>query len=292
MKLSCTPFSLGGTIRSGEMDLEGWVRFAAEQGLDGVDLLDSHGYPWLWKETAGRPGRVVEWARREGVAIAGYGCSNNFAVADPERHRCEVENARFALREAAEAGAPFLRIFGGTFEGVGNGGGYGGFALAYEQIRRGLDLLLVDAERCGVVLALENHGRLPGHAWELRSLVESHASPWLRVLFDYGNFLGNSMDEPQDPLRAWPVLAAYVVGAHYKDFRTAAPGSGRKFEPCRLGAGVVPVRQLTAEMVRSGYDGFFSLECGALPGGSEKEGVVRCLEDMREMKRLFERLKP
>lgn len=292
MKLSCTPFSLGGTIRSGAMDLEGFVVFGAEQELEGIDLLDSRSYPWLWGETAGWPERLLGWMRREGVALAGYGCSNNFAVEDPERHRLEVENACFAVREAAALGAPFLRIFGGAFEEPGVEGGYGGLAQAYERIRRGLDLLLVEAEREKVVLALENHGRLPGHAWELRSLMEAYATPWLRVLFDYGNFLGNSMDEPQDPLRAWSLLASYVVGAHYKDFRKAPAGSGRKFVPCRVGAGVVPVRQLTAEMVRSGYDGFFSLECGPLPGVNEKEGVVQTLGEMGELKRLFMRLKP
>ncbi len=106
---------------------------------------------------------------------------------------------------------------------------------ALPLIIRGIEACLPDAERCGVVLALENHGRLPGHSYEVRMLLDHFNSRFLQCTFDCANFMGANMDEPENPLHAYANLRGRIAHVHVKALAGAArqpqpaPGIRRRF---------------------------------------------------------------
>lgn len=285
MKLSCTPISLARTLREGQMDLRGFLRYCAEQQLEGVDLLDSRTYPWLWKDPSAELDQVATWAGQDGLKIAAYACGNNFAKNSDEDFRGQIDLVRHALDEASRCGAPLLRIFGGYHYQTGGDPGMG-LARGFERIIQGIGECLPYAERCGVVLALENHGRLPGHSWEIESLIRHFDSPWLQVTFDPANFIANNMDEIEDPLRAYARLKNQVVHVHVKDFGPAKIDLKRRVEPCLNGEGLTPIRQFLAELIGDGYSGFCSLEYESSRVMPELQGVPLSFEYFKEFRRL------
>jgi 3-oxoisoapionate decarboxylase len=75
--------------------------------------------------------------------------------------------------------------------------------------------VLPEFERHGVVLALENHERLP--AAELAGLVQRLDSPWVGICLDTVNSLG-LLEMPEYTIK---ILAPYTVNVHVKDFEIA-----------------------------------------------------------------------
>ncbi len=271
------------------MDLRGFLRFCAENGLEGVDLLDSVGYPWLWRDAASELAQVARWAEAEGVAIVAHACGNNFAKAEESAFRAEVATVENAIEEAARCGAPLLRVFGGYHLQTG---GELGYARGMERVREGLEACLPLAQARGVVLALENHGRLPGHSYEIAALLAHFDTPWLKVTFDPANFLANNMDEPEDPLRAYERLHPQIAHVHVKDFGPAKLDLSRRVEPCLPGEGLTPLRQCLAALEEDGYTGFCSLEYEASRVCPELEGVPRALAYFTETRALHRVLYP
>lgn len=280
MKLSCTPISFQKTFREGGMTLRSFLETCARLGLDGVDLLDIDHYPWFWAspdELCTVSGQAAEL----GLAIAAYSCGNNFGLTDPAARAAQVEGVVRALGRARDCGAPVVRLFGGYHKGarpeaeVGTSDGL-------ELVIQSLELCLPHAERCGVVLALENHGRLPGHSYESRAIIDHFASPWLRATYDAANYHGNSMDEDEDPLRALDNLLGRIAHVHLKDVRPTPPGSPRKREACISGQGITPLRQVVAALAASGYTGYCALEYEAAATVPEAEGVPQSLSYLRE----------
>jgi sugar phosphate isomerase/epimerase len=285
MKLSCTPISLAQTLKKGQMDLRGFLRYCAEQQIDGVDLLDSQSYPWLWKDLSTELDRVAAWAKEDGLKIAAYGCGNNFAKNSDADFREQVALVHNALDEASRCGAPLLRIFGGYHHQTGGEPGMG-LARGFERVIQGIDECLPHAEKRGVILALENHGRLPGHSWEIESLIRRFDSPWLRVTFDPANFIANNMDEIEDPLRAYARLKNHIAHVHVKDFGPAKKDLKRRVEPCLNGEGLTPIRQILAELIGDDYPGFCSLEYESNLVVPELQGVPLSFEYFKEFHRL------
>ena len=58
----------------------------------------------------------------------------------------------------------------------------------------GLERCLPAAERCGVLLGLENHWGLGRTAEGVMHIVDAIDSPWLQVTMDTGNFLEDPYD--------------------------------------------------------------------------------------------------
>ncbi len=283
MKISITPISVAQMMRSGKMDAEGFVNYCAELGADGVDILDTRCYAWFWKDRAREFKALPRWLEQAGIKLAAYATGNNFAKFKQEDWQAQVAVVREALREAAELGAPVLRIFGGHHE---DNGGEPGMTTpsGLPLIARGIEACLPDAERLGVVLALENHGRLPGHSYEVRMLLDQFNSRFLQCTFDCANFMGANMDEPENPLHAYANLCGRMAHVHVKDSGPALPGSRFKRQAFVAGRGDVPLRQFAALLERDRYGGFCSLEYEASAMVPEDVGVPQSLDYLKNIR--------
>ena len=82
MKLSLSMYSCVRAVQAGQLDLNGFVDFAAAQGVAGVELLDI-----FWSDAERELPRVKRRIADAGLDIAVYSISNNFIPAGSQRSR-------------------------------------------------------------------------------------------------------------------------------------------------------------------------------------------------------------
>jgi sugar phosphate isomerase/epimerase len=82
-----------------------------------------------------------------------------------------------------------------------------GFKWVIDSIEK----CLPAAEKCGVILGLENHWGLARTPEGLLKIVNAIGSPWLQVLLDTGNFL----EDPYDKIEQCAARAVYMHAKTY-----------------------------------------------------------------------------
>lgn len=277
MKLAVTMYSLNNSYRKGETDVEDFINFCGTLEIQGVDLL---GYYWKDKEAEMK--KVPNLLERNNLVLAAYAAGNNFVHEDEIKRKGEIERVKREIDTAAELKAPLMRIFGGSFttakEGVGShdpSWGVFGEGLSRGKTKEdAIDMIIESLRECadyaknrGIILALENHGGIPGTSQEVKHILDSINSPFLRATVDIGNFLSLN----QDPQEAVEELISYAVHVHLKD--VSKKGSN---EQSILGEGIIDLETILRTFVQSGYDGFFSLEHEM--AGDEKQGIRKSID--------------
>jgi sugar phosphate isomerase/epimerase len=285
MKISCTPVSMARSFKEEVMDLESYLNFIAEQELEATDLLDSLCYPWQYKDKKREFKQIPKWLRKTGLKLAALACGNNFAKSCREEFDENIEKVKNSIREAAELGAPLVRIFGGYHEDCGGEKGMD-YNKGFVSVIQGIERCLPEAEKYNIVLALENHGRLPGLSWEIKAILEYFRTPFLRCTFDCANFLANNMNETESPLNAYKLLKNDIVHCHLKDWgKPFGKLKGRKVAAYPAGAGgIVPLQQFAALLELNHYEGFCSLEYEAAWQIPELDGVRESLKYLRQIR--------
>jgi len=275
MKTSITMYSFHRAARHKGMTVEQFIRTAGGMGVDGVDLLS-----YFWRDEAAEAQKVAGWLKEAGLDLAAYAVGNNFVRGDDADFAKAVQTVRDGIEMAARLGAPTLRVFGGSLpEGVT-------VEQALERAARGLRECLPLAEENNVVMAVENHGGMPGTSAELRGLLEAVDSPFVKACVDIGNFL--SAGEDAGPaVEATAHLAAHV---HVKDFKRFDLDSdqGRKperadwrLEACAVGEGCVPLVECFQAFSDAGYTGYLSLEYEGV-SDDEQAGVQESIAAIRD----------
>ncbi|MCY3977173.1 MAG: sugar phosphate isomerase/epimerase [Chloroflexi bacterium] len=276
MKLSLSMYSCVRAVQAGQLDLTGFIDYAAAQGVAGVELLDI-----FWTDAEREIPQVKRRVADAGMDVAVFSISNNFIQPEASAHAQELADLKRGVDIALELGTDIVRVFSGNArEGVSQQEG-----MAW--ILEGLSAGAAYAEARGVTLALENHGKFAGRSDQVRDIIDAVASPALRVNLDTGNFLPIG----QNPTEAAEHLADLVVLTHLKDMRPAASDEashvfadpmGQLLTGSVIGAGLVDLAAIRAVMDGAGYFGWWSLE---YEGGEEPlaVGVPRSLAAARRL---------
>ncbi len=274
MKTGITQYSFHKTMADGTMDYPGFINKAAELGFETLDIV---GY-W-WKDEEAEAKQIQKWCKEAGVQLAGYAIRDNLVTEDPAEFDEQLVQIRHGLEVASTMEAPLMRVFGGHMkEGVSD-------EDSLAMVIRGFSAVIADAEKAGVIMALEDHGGMPGTSGEVLQVVEAVASDYLKPLVDLGNFLGKG----QRPEEAVVDLAPIAVQTHVKDFRVLPKGAdeGRPCKygdynllGCTVGDGDIDLVKCFTTLSEAGFDGSVTLEYE----GSEPEdvGVPRSLEAIKD----------
>ena len=269
-------YSCVSAVRAGQLDLMGFIDYAAAQGVAGVELLDI-----FWTDAVREIPLVKERIAAAGMDVAVYSISNNFIQPEASARTKELADLKRGVDIALELGTNILRVFSGSArEDVTQ-------AQGMDWILEGLTAGAAYAESRGVTLALENHGKFAGRSDQVREIIDAVASPALRVNLDTGNFLPVG----QYPTEAAADLADLVVLMHLKDMRRAegneashvfADPDGQLLTGSVIGDGLVDLAAIRAVMDGAGYDGWWSLE---YEGAEEplEVGVPRSLANARKL---------
>ncbi len=247
-------YSCVRAVQAGQLDLMGFVDYAARQGVEGVELLDI-----FWTNAEREIPAVKARIADAGLDLAVYSISNNFIQPEVSARAQELADLKGGVDIALGLGTDIVRVFSGSArEGVSQEEGR-------DWILEGLTAGAAYAEARGVTLALENHGKFAGRSDQVRDIIDAVASPALRVNLDTGNFLPVG----QNPTEAAKHLADLVVLAHLKDMRLAtgdeashifADPAGQLLTGAVIGEGLVDLAGIRTVLDSVDYAGWWSLE--------------------------------
>ena len=210
--IGVSTYSFWGFQRDELRDIGKCIDLAAKMGFDGVEILQiqmkDFSPPALQK--------IKRRAFMAGVDLMGFSTHQDFVDPDEIVRRRNVEQTITYIEQAYALGIPTLRINTGrwgtseNFDALMANRGIEpvleghteeeGFEWVIESMKQ----LVPYAEKCGVVLGLENHWGLGLTPEGVMRVVDAVKSPWLQVTLDTGNFL-------EDPYGRLEKLAPHTV---------------------------------------------------------------------------------
>lgn len=203
-------------------DVNKCIDIAAEYGFDGVEiLLYQISQTELLSNSALQ--NIKRRAHVHGLPLYGMSTHQGFVSPDKEVRRMNIELTIGQIELCYKLGIPTMRVNTGRWgtskdfdELMANRGiepplpGYkeeDGFPWVIDA----LEQCLVAAQRCGVILGLENHWGLGLTPEGVMRIVNAINSPWLQVTLDTGNFL-------EDPYPKLEMLAPNAVLVQAKTY--------------------------------------------------------------------------
>jgi sugar phosphate isomerase/epimerase len=233
--------------------------------------------------------RAVHVLREAGIGVSAVGSPVGKAPVDGDLQH-ELRRFRAALEAADALGTGLIRVFSFFVTD-------GRYAEQRDEVLRRMSALATEAEANGVTLVHENesyiYGDTPGRC---RDLVDSVASPALRLAFDPANFVQAGV---RPHAEAWPLLADHVAHFHVKDAVTVDRQGGPSYpapapELALMGSVRLPgegegqLPELLGELASRGYAGFLTIEphlAFRMPEASGDErfaAATRALRDLVE----------
>lgn len=234
-----------------KLSIEQCIDLAAEAGFDGVEILHIQ----MTDESNAALQRIKQRAFRQGLDLCGFSTHQTFVSPDPAVRRKNVDHTIHCIELAYALGIPTIRVNTGRWgtsksfdELMANRGieprleGYTDDD-AFGWVAEGLTACLPAAEKCGVVLGLENHWGLGRTAEGVLRVIEMIDSPWLQATLDTGNFLERQYEQ-------YALLAPRAVLVQAKTY---------------LGGGTwytleIDYDRVAAILRQAGYRGYISLE--------------------------------
>lgn len=200
-------------------DVERCIDLAAEMGFDGVEILHRQ----MTDESNATLQRLKRRAFSHGVDLCGFSTHQGFLSPDPAVRKKNVDHTIHCIELAYALGIPTMRVNTGTW---GTSKNFDDLMAhrgveppveghtdeeAFGWVIDGLSACLPVAEKCGVLLGLENHWGLGRTPQGVLRIVDGIRSPWLQVTADTGNFL----EDPYDKLALLAPKTVYVQAKTY-----------------------------------------------------------------------------
>ena len=201
-RIAVSTYSFWQFNRRDLRDVETCIDLAADMGFDGVELL-------LRQMTDESDGYLQKLKRRafvNGLDLCGFSTHQGFLFPDKVERQKNVDLTNHQTELAYKLGIPTMRVNTGTWrtsknfdELMKNRGieppikGYtdeDGFGWVIDCLGQ----CVKTAEKCGVILGLENHWGLGRTPEGVLRIVDAIKSPWLQVTMDTGNFLEDPYD--------------------------------------------------------------------------------------------------
>jgi sugar phosphate isomerase/epimerase len=257
LKLALNAYSFDKTLKDGSMTLAKTVEYCAQHGFEGLDATGYYfpGYPKV--PTDEYIYGLKRTAFVNGVSISGTGVRNDFAQADAEARRRDVQMVNDWIEVASKLSAPVIRVFTGPKMPEGR---------TFDQVLEWMTPLFQECadygKRHGVIVAVQPHWDCLKSAEDTIRLVNTVNSEWFGVILDVGSLRRG------DPYREIEKVAPYAVSwqikeeVYYDDKATP-----------------IDLAKVKAIIDRSGYRGFLPIE--ALGGGDQRVKVAEFLKKVR-----------
>jgi sugar phosphate isomerase/epimerase len=252
-------------------DVETCIDLAGEMGFDAVEILHRQ----MTDESPSALQKIKRRAFLNGMSLNGFSIHQGFVYKDKDERQKNVDHTIKCLELAYAMGIPTMRVNTGRWGTIksfdelmkkrGIEPNLPGVTdeEAFKWVIDALTACLKTAEKCGVVMGLENHWGLGLTPEGVLKIVDAVDSPWLRVTMDTGNFL----EDPYDRLEK---LAPKTVLVQAKTY---------------FGGGLWYTLDLDNERIarmlrKHRYAGFISLE---FEGKEDpRTGVPKSLEVLRK----------
>ncbi|TWU47157.1 Xylose isomerase-like TIM barrel [Rubripirellula tenax] len=234
-----------------KLTIEQCVDLAADAGFDAVEVL----HVQMEDTSNATLQRIKQRSFRHGMSLCGMSTHQSFVFPDPAERRSNVDHTIDCIELAYAMGIPTIRVNTGRW---GTSGSFDELMAnkgieprleghtddeAFDWIRDGFEKCLPVAEKCGVVMGLENHWGLGRTADGVLKVINDVNSPWLQATLDTGNFL-------EDQYTQYAKLAPKAVLVQAKTYFGGGTWYSLDIDYARV-----------AEILRSvNYQGYISLE--------------------------------
>ena len=202
-----------------KLKIEDCLTLASEMGFDAVELLEiqMHSKDNAYLQSLKRQALVA------GLALCGLSTHQTFVSPDAEKRKANIATTISSNELAYALGIPTVRVNTGRwgtskdFDELMKNRGIEPPLAGYTDddavpwVIDSLQKCLPAAEKCGVVLGLENHWGLGRTPEGVLKIVDAVNSPWLGVTLDTGNFL----EDPYDRLAQLAPKATFVQAKTY-----------------------------------------------------------------------------
>lgn len=192
---------------------------AAAMGFDGVEVLH--------RQMDGESPEYVNGLKRRafdnGIPLFFLSIHQNFVQVTKADRQKDIDHTRRCIDLAHRLGIPAIRINSGRWNTIksfddlmkekGNEKPIEGYTNAdgIGWVVESMQACLADAEKAGVLLALENHWGLTTDPKVVIEIVKKVNSPWVGVNADTGNY-------PGDPYQGLQVLAPHATVVQAKTY--------------------------------------------------------------------------
>jgi L-ribulose-5-phosphate 3-epimerase len=215
-RIGVSSYSFWGFQRENLKDIPTCLDHAARMGFDGFEILQRQIAAANEIPDNAKLQKYKRHAFLLGLDLMGYSTHQGFLSPDQAKRDAQIKHTIDCIEQAYALGIPTMRVNSGTWgtskdfddlmakrgieqplEGYTEEDAYGWVIESYRKI-------LPVAEKCGVVLGLENHWGLGVTPEGVKRVVDTINSPWLKVTLDTGNFL-------EDPYERLTKLAKDTV---------------------------------------------------------------------------------
>ena len=192
-----------------ETPIEYCIDKASEFGFDGIELLLIQ----MESEKNNYLQRLKKRAFDSGLDIMGLSTHQSFVSPDASKRKENIELTKHQIEVAYSLGIPTIRINTGrwgTTKPIGDKSEFdvlmdnkGAESIidgyteeeGFKWVIDSIEQCIPTAEKCGVVLGLENHWGLGLTSKGVMKIVNAIDSPWLSVTLDTGNFFDNREEQ-------------------------------------------------------------------------------------------------
>lgn len=183
--------------------IEKCIDDAAAMGFDGIEFLLMQ----MQSEENSYLQKLKRQAFHAGLDIMGFSTHQGFIYPDKKTRDSEVAKTIRQIELAYQLGIPTMRLNTGRWNTtksfddlMANKGiepNLPGYTddQGFEWVIDSISQCISTAEKCGVVLGLENHWGLGRTAAGVLRIVDAINSPWLQITSDTGNFLENQYEQ-------------------------------------------------------------------------------------------------
>jgi sugar phosphate isomerase/epimerase len=208
----------------------------------------------VWRQKLSDCGEAkgIELLAEKGLDVSHLFWAGGFTGSDGRSFRASVDDAAEALRTANALGTGALVVYSGARAGHT-------FNHARRLIKDALSELVPLAVELGVVLALEPmHPGCAGEftfltdLQEVLDLLEAVGSEQVKIVFDTYH-----LGQDRQILDRIPEITRHVAIVQLGDAREPPTGEQNR---CRLGEGMIPLREIVGALGAAGYDGFYDVE--------------------------------
>lgn len=258
LQYSINAYTFNDLLRSGEMTFPDMMEFAANLGLNAVDLTGYYfpDYPNIPDDKT--LFQLKKKALALGLNISWTGVRNNFVKPDKASRAADVEMIKNWLTVSSKLGASIMRIFAGK-------GKYKGHSK--DEVKKWMVSDFKEcakyAEETGVIAGMQHHNDFLYEAEEVIDILERVDSEWFGLILDIG-----SLRRSDDPYKEIKKLAPY---ANYWFIKELVYVNGVA-EP-------VNMKKIASILKEANFRGYISFE--SLTEGDPKQIVTAMFEDFR-----------
>lgn len=258
LQYSVNAYSFNSLLRSGEMTFFDMMDFAAEIGLNAVDLT---GYYFPSYPEVPENNELFQLKRKAlelGLNISWTGVRNNFVNPDANARKADRELINKWLSVSSSLGASIMRVFTGNQS-------YEGYAK--EEVK---NWLVEEFKTCarygeekGVIVGLQNHNEFLFESDEVIDMLKRVDSEWFGLILDIGSL------HAEDPYAEIEKLAPY---ANYWFIKEHVFPNGNRTP--------VDMKKIANIIKNQGYQGYVSFE--SLSEGDPKEIVSSLFQSFKK----------